>query len=153
MKSLAVFSSQIYKRSILFKDLKMQNLNLPTDNIFKFYALFGLMLIITSAFAFVNLINDTSSKNHELAIKVMEIEAKSNKSELENVLVDFYKQQGNTAVKNLDYYLKWVTYSMLIGIVLSIYGTFVWHFKVQRVDDEIRELQKELLRSQWKSND
>ena len=119
---------------------------LPTDNIFKFYALFGLFLF---AFAIGEGLYLTKSHNEFLMASVVEVEGlrevekpsaaqKARKAVLERLME--VERTDNTFLGNL-------LVALATGaFFLMIYGFQQWHTKIQPLQDEISQLQLKKLR-------
>ncbi len=118
---------------------------LPTDNIYKFYALFGLMLLITSILGVVWLSTSTNEKLYSL---VKEYEAipgtkeEKEKSDLAKVI----EKRLEVQVSNKKLFLQGLGLTIGFAIMLSGYGFRQWHTKIQPKQDEYFELQLEKLR-------
>jgi hypothetical protein len=118
----------------------------PTDNIYKFIGLFGLVVFISSMLAVVYL----TSKNNEVVFKGIEelrnlqmkekltLEESNRKYVLEGIL------QNNTTSTII--YLIILASFLLFGFILSIFGIYYWFKKVQPKQDELLNLQIEKMR-------
>jgi hypothetical protein len=121
---------------------------LPTDNIFKFYALFGLLLLV---FGLGATIYSTKSRNEFLTSAVVEIETlkavvgptagqAARKQVLERLI---------EVVKSDKELFKWASAVMVgVGFWMMVIGFWIWHVKVQRVQDELTTLQLRKLRTE-----
>jgi len=119
---------------------------LPTDNIYKFYALFGLLLII---FAFSAAIYTTKMINEQMYLVAVELE------ELKSLSAPSVRQSAKRAVLELQIEVTKSdrrTYSWG-GVILAAIGTMGvmfgfrrWHSVIQPKQDELVELQLMKLR-------
>jgi hypothetical protein len=120
----------------------------PTDNIYKFSALFGLVLIVSGVFSF----SATYTLSLEKKIKYVEamivLEAKPSRTKLEDDtlalnrrLVEVTRSNEQTANYGLGVLIA-------LGIVLSVYGALGWHKIIQPRDDEITRLQRDKLEAE-----
>lgn len=119
---------------------------IPTDNIFKFYALFGLLLFVFS----VGSIIYVSHSTNELAFQAM-IELPALKQIANPSPIDMAKQQAlekRLEVAEADKkFLNGASNVIAgIGVFLMLYGFWKWHKEVQPVQDETSKLQLEKLR-------
>lgn len=123
----------------------MQNqVPLPTDNIFKFYALFGLLLII---FSFGSLLYVTRSSNEVVFSAVPELEGlkqivKPTPAEVVRITLlekklEITKSDKNTFVNSLGVIAG-------IGVVLMVCGFIKWHTGLQQVLDRTAKVQLEI---------
>ncbi len=120
---------------------------IPTDNIFKFYALFGLLLLITSIMGHVWVSTSTNEKVHSLVKEYEGITgAKEEKSDLAKVIEIRMKVQAENK-KAFTY-----GFSATIGIAfwLMLYGFWQWHTKIQPKQDEYFELRVQKLKQEIK---
>lgn len=118
---------------------------LPTDNIYKFYALFGLMLLITCIIGVVLVSTSTNDKLHSLVKEYESIPG--TKEEKENSdLAKVIEKRLEIQVSNKKLFLRGLGASIGFAIMLSGYGFRQWHTKIQPKQDEYFELQLEKLR-------
>jgi hypothetical protein len=117
---------------------------LPTDNIYKFYALFGLLLFIFSCSA---LIYNNQSNNSRVFEYVMELEAiKTLPADTGSVRKDVAEKKFELLKSDKKFYINAI--GILVGIALwmMFFGFYKWHREIQPVQDEIAKLQLEKLR-------
>ena len=114
---------------------------LPTDNIFKFYALFGLLLLI---FGLSASIYTTKSTNEFMATSVIDLE------ELKSVVAPSARQgarrqilqrQIEVAKSDKEFFMRACGGVGAIGLALMLFGFWKWHVDVQPTLDEITQLQ------------
>lgn len=118
------------------------NVPIPTDNLYKFLALFGLVLVIAS-FAGLYL----AYANHRvemISIQDREFElakAARNLSPSAVAEIEFdLAVRGDVSGGNLMTFDLIMVFVMLIGIALCLTGFLLWS-RVQRLQDELLELQ------------
>lgn len=119
---------------------------LPTDNIYKFYALFGLTLFI---FSFGGALYVGRSTNEVVFQTIPEIE--SIKQIANPTVADLAKKQVlekrlEVAVADRTLNVRLLGGLGGIAILLMAFGFWKWHTKVQRVETEMAELQLRKLR-------
>jgi hypothetical protein len=111
----------------------------PTDNIYKFYALFGLLLVISSLLGAVYSTKSTNEAVYELVKEYYSIV--NPESEGSIVLQDIIKKQLDVATKDKKFFQSSLGVIIAIGIFMSYYGFNNWHKKVQPLQDRLTELQ------------
>lgn len=118
---------------------------ISTDNIYKFACLFGLALIIVSIFSFVS----TYTASLDRKVKYMEIiiplEAKTQRNKAEDDLLLLNKKLVEVAKSNEGAANAAISAVLSIGLILSAFGAYQWHVKIQLRDDQLAHLQMEKL--------
>lgn len=114
---------------------------LPTDNIYKFYALFGLLLLVTSIAAFVYLHQTTNALLFEALINVEELSSKENPTPVEAKKKEVLKRRIDIAVEDKAAFNKALGALMGLAIVAMSYGFRQWHYVVQPKQDKLLDLQ------------
>jgi len=113
---------------------------LPTDNIYKFYAFFGLLLVIFSigAVLYVNKItNDIAYKN---AVEYEVLKADPLRSLPQEARFKILTKQFEIAVQNKDMFNSFLGVFIGIGLLMIFYGFRKWHLEIQPIQDEILRL-------------
>jgi hypothetical protein len=119
---------------------------LPTDNIYKFYALFGLLLFIFgigASIAQIKLTNDFMVKSY-IELEMLKAIEKPNAVEalrrtVTERMIDIEKSDKEV--------FKWgLALIAAAGFFLMIYGFGKWHSRIQPMQDELLQLQLEKLR-------
>lgn len=121
----------------------------PTDNIYKFLATFGLVVMVVSlTLMFVNsrtanqVVFDSAQAYYDL---------KSNEDPLIEEREELLNKQVQVAVSNREHG-KWILAIIFaIGFYSSCFGFYRWYRNVQPVHDEILELQKRKLELEIRS--
>lgn len=117
---------------------------LPTDNIYKFYALFGLSLFIFCAAASIYTARTT---NETILQTVVENAAISDTNSPEAVVrKQVLERRYELAVGERKATDKLLTGGVFLGTALMILGFASWQLKTQPVQDEIAKLQRDKLR-------
>lgn len=120
----------------------------PTDNIFKFYALFSLLLFIFSCGA---LIYSTQMTNQIIFSTVVELETLKEQPNPSNTVlakIAGLERQKEIALKNRTFY-EWVLGGLSgLSVWLGFYGFRRWHKDIQPVIDEMQRVQLEIARLQ-----
>lgn len=114
---------------------------LPTDNIYKFYALFGILLFISSMAASIYLHKTTNELIFEVAVLVEELETKENPSRAEIKRREMAEKRVEIAVKDRkDINIALSLVFVLSGLLVTI-GFWKWQTEVQPKQDKLRDLQ------------
>ncbi len=119
---------------------------LPTDSIYKFYALFGLLLFIFSLGATIYVSRSTNDLVFSSAV-----EYETLKSIEKPTTAEVTKRQGiekrlEIALADKKFFLYALGALAGLGMVAMIYGFTKWHRDIQPVQDETAKLQLEKLR-------
>jgi len=114
---------------------------LPTDNIYKFYALFGLLLLVTSIASFIYLHQTTNALLFETEIIVEELNDKKDISLNEARRQSFLQHRIDIAKKDRDFYNNGLAVLLVISAVAMIYGFSQWHYVVQPKQDKLLDFQ------------
>jgi hypothetical protein len=120
----------------------------PTDNIFKFYALFGLLLLVFSC-ASVLYVNATS--NAAIIDSVPELEALKElaaPSRADEAKIAILERKIEITKKDRDFYTKAIAGLMVVAIIAMGYGFLKWHTEIQPVLDETAKVQLEAAKLQ-----
>jgi hypothetical protein len=119
---------------------------LPTDNIYKFYALFGLLLFIFgigATIAQTKLTNDFMVKSY-IELELLKAIEKPNPVE---ALRRTVTERMIEVEKSDKEFFKWgLAFISAVGFFLMIYGFGKWHSRIQPTQDEMLQLQLEKLR-------
>ena len=110
---------------------------LPTDNIYKFYALFGLFILFLCMLAFVTTYNvhtGVAFQVHE-ELQVLNKVEKPSRSQIVRKEVLERKEEINT--ENKKSYMTVISKGFTIAIILITFGFIAWHYKVQPLQDEL----------------
>lgn len=112
----------------------MQNkVPLPTDNIYKFFALFGLILVI---FSIAATIYNTKEANNQLIDIAIQLDD-SNSSALSDKTVDYIERHKDIIVSDRKGFNTLLIALAIIGALLGLFGFFRWMFKIQPQQDEL----------------
>lgn len=109
---------------------------LPTDNIYKFYALFGLFLFLACTYVFVNLqqsFNEKVFKRH-IELKTLQDIEQMNAAQL--ATKEVLEKQAEIDSSDKKFFLNSIALFFSIAILLMIFGFYQWHKKIQPQQDE-----------------
>ena len=119
---------------------------IPTDNIYKFYALFGLVLFISCIAAFLYVNSSTNELIFSAVPEYKALEAIEHPTAFETTKKQFIEKRVEVAIADRKF-LEIVIGAILgISILLIGYGFRRWHSQVQPLQDETARLQLEKLR-------
>lgn len=120
----------------------------PTDNIYKFSALFGLAIIVSGIFSFAAMYSSSLSSKVKYAETVIALESKVARTKLEedtlaltNKLIEI--TQSNEKTANIA-----IGSLIGVGLVLSFIGGVRWYTVIQCRDDQIAGLQIQKLEAE-----
>lgn len=113
---------------------------LPTDNIYKFYALFGLLLLITSSLSIIWLSNTTNETIHSL-VKEYEALPGNTEEKEESALGKIIEARVDVATTNRKHFNIALGAIWGMSLCLLFYGFRQWHTKIQPKQDAYFDLQ------------
>jgi hypothetical protein len=117
---------------------------LPTDNIYKFYALFGLSLFIFCAGASIY---NARTANETIFQAAVENAAITDTNSPEAVVKkQVWEKRSEIAVTDRKAFDKILRSFAITGLVMMFGGFLLWQFITQPVQDEIAKLQRDKLR-------
>lgn len=137
-----------WKESNPFISSMQPSLPIPTDNIYKFSCLFGLVLIVSAIFAFVTSYSSSLDRTVKYSEVVIPLEAKAERSKSEENLLAMNRKLIEVTKSN-EKAANWAIGVLLaIGLGLSVYGARKWHEVIQDRDNQMAELQLRKLASE-----
>ncbi|WP_416397404.1 hypothetical protein [Allohahella sp. A8] len=119
---------------------------LPTDNIFKFYALFGLLLVIFGIGSTVYVNQATNDLVFNIAVEYETLKADPMRSVSHEANFQVLKRRLEIAKQNNGAFFTGLSVVIAIGIFMMWYGFKKWHTEVQPVQDEMARLSLKRLR-------
>lgn len=124
------------------------NIPVPTDNIYKFYAISGVVLALLSI---VSLVYVYSAMLREgdinfVELITLELDAGNNADNVKNTQLEFKKKFFEIKFKNLSAAKTLLLSTSVLGMSVAAYGFVCWHSRVQVRDNDIAELQREKLK-------
>ncbi len=124
---------------------------LPTDNIFKFYALFGLLLLIASLFFFTQLISSYNDKAFDRYIKLEVLNAIEKLTSEQKARKEILETQKEIDKFDKQLYLNGISVFIALSILSMFFGFHQWHTKIQPMQDKASELSIEKLKLEIKA--
>jgi len=126
---------------------------LPTDNIYKFYALLGLLILLTTAIMFFIRNEHYNTVAFERYIPMEILKAKKNSlNEDEKLELFVYEQKAelDKANKEFEFFI-YVMCFIFLGVGFTAYGFYQWHSKIQPKQDRLLDLQIQKLENDVKT--
>ncbi|HOI52754.1 MAG TPA: hypothetical protein PLN02_10290 [Azonexus sp.] len=119
---------------------------LPTDSIYKFYALFGLLVFVFCVGATIYISRSTND-----LIFTSSIEYETLKTIEKPTTVEVAKREGiekrvEVALADKTFFLRALGVIAALGMLTMAYGFLKWHREIQPIQDETARLQLAKLR-------
>lgn len=109
---------------------------LPTDNIYKFYALFGLLLFLACIYAFVNIYQTYNEKLFKRHVEIQTLQDVKSPSAAQIATKEVLEKQSEIDSSDKKTYLNFIGIFLSVAIGLMIFGFHQWHTKIQPLQDE-----------------
>lgn len=122
------------------------NIPLPTDSIYKFYAMFGLLLLIFSAGSTLYVSHSTNDLIFSSAIEYETLKAIEKPTTVEIAKRVGIEKRIEIAIADRKFHINALGTIGGLAILLMVYGFAKWHRDIQPVQDETARLQLEKLR-------
>lgn len=114
---------------------------LPTDNIFKFYALFGLLLFIFGFGSALYTNELTNEKIFQTAIELESVNSKIAYTSVDEVRKTALKRKLEIVISDKKFYLYACNGLVAIAVFMMMYGFGKWHKEIQPIQDDMIKLQ------------
>ncbi|MGO8989285.1 MAG: hypothetical protein ACLQGU_14740 [bacterium] len=120
---------------------------LPTDNLYKFMALSGIILIISSFYIVWKHSDRSQQLLRELnaSLAVENTNSDNRRSDLSDLKLK--SEELKFILKEKPWYMTFLLISQFMGLVLSIVGFRLWYLRVQKYQDIILAKQARSLRT------
>lgn len=119
----------------------MNRIPIPTDNIYKFYALFGLALIFASVLMVFVTTSNTNEEVFKRTIEMETLKAVKEPTAPEKVRAEILQKLIDIAIADKKFINQLCGGVLGIGIVAVVFGFSRWHMLVQPAQDELVRLQ------------
>lgn len=119
---------------------------LPTDNVYKFYALFGLALLM---FGLASILYVNKATNDFMATAYVDLEELKSQAILkprDEARKRILERQVEVAKNDKEFFLSGAAGVAAIGTLAMVLGFTRWQLRIQPVQDEIADLQLAKLR-------
>lgn len=113
---------------------------LPTDNIFKFYALFGLVLTIFGIGSILYSNKSTNDFVFQVAVEYETLKVDPARTFQQEARFQLLERKIKVMKNDKTFYLSCLGIVVGIGIFTLGYGFIKWHTEVQPIQDEITRL-------------
>lgn len=123
---------------------------LPTDNIYKFYALFSLVIFIFAAASSLYTNRTTNEQIIALHIELETINSIKNPSSVDKLRKALVERQIEVNRSDKNFYKWGLAILSAFGTIGMIYGFSKWQKEVQPIADEAAQVQLELAKLQLK---
>ncbi|WKE65511.1 hypothetical protein PVT67_17870 [Gallaecimonas kandeliae] len=124
---------------------------LPTDNIYKFYALFGLVIFIFSLSSVLYLNRSTNDFFYNTALSIEALESIKIRTPVQETDLKLLKKKMDVSLDDKNFLLRCSGGVGGLGLLLILFGFYRWHTKVQPLQDELTELTVQKLRKDLES--
>ncbi|MDD1509563.1 hypothetical protein [Pseudomonas sp. CNPSo 3701] len=120
----------------------------PTDNLFKFYALFGLLLFVFACGALIYVNQTTNTLMFESVVELERLKEQENPSPSVVAKISALERMMDVGRENKRFYVSSTGFLAGIGFWLAVYGFARWHRKLQPLIDESQRVQLEIAKLQ-----
>ena len=124
---------------------------LPTDNIYKFYALFGLLLLISSMVLFVSTYSAFQTRASDRFIELSVLSELKSPSVEEKARKKLLEALSEVDKSDKQTYLVFIGIFIFIAGALIWYGFRKWHKEIQPKQDLLLSLEIEKMRLEVKT--
>ncbi|CAZ96801.1 hypothetical protein [Zobellia galactanivorans] len=130
--------------------------NLPTDNLYKFLSIFGLILFVFGTYLYNTKPNEIYLKVDDYNVKNQILKTNTEKDSIinlhqelinEKIKLNVLEEQINRDIKRLPKELKMYSVIAIIGLIMIGFGFFKWYFKTQYYNDKILKNESEKLKN------
>lgn len=121
-------------------------LSIPTDNIYKFYAIFGLVLFVFSIASMIYTNKNTNELIFSSAIEKENLLLTPNPTTVEKAKLLAIEKRLDISLKDKSFFNNALSIFVAIGTYLSFWGFMKWVKVIQPIQDETAKLQLEKLR-------
>ncbi len=118
----------------------MQNkVPLPTDNVYKFFALFGLILLIFSLGATIYITKEANVQLIDIATQLDSTSSNNFSDETKSIIEEY----RNVIISDRDGFNDLLVGLAIFGTLLGLFGFSIWMFKIQPQQDKLVAFQLE----------
>jgi len=118
----------------------LSKMSLPTDNIYKFYAIFGLLLLITSLFLFTQLVSNYNNKAFDRYIDLEILKAVNKPNAEQKAKKEILEAKKDIDTSDKNFYLTCLGLFVGLSLFSMLYGFYQWHNKIQPMQDKAEKL-------------
>ena len=121
---------------------------LPTDSLYKFCALFGILIVIVFGGASIYLNTKTNATLIELAIDYETLKSIEERTKVQETEFKLVERQIEIAVSDKNAFMYFISAFIVLGLFLLVYGFSKCYKIVQPIQDETARLNLEKLRNE-----
>lgn len=121
---------------------------IPTDNIYKFYAFFGLLLLMFSIGSSIYIHGTTNELIFSAAVEIETLNSIQQPSQVDEVKKKVIEKKLEIATQDKKFIINMLGFLIAISGMLMYYGFLKWHKEIQPIQDETARLQLEKLRKE-----
>jgi hypothetical protein len=126
------------------KELNMESkLPVPTDNIYKFYSLFGLLIFLSCIYGLVNISENYNQKVFKRYVDLETLHSLKNPDITQTATINMLEKQEEIDIADKKAFLNILNGVAGAALMLIMYGFYQWHTKIQPQQDKILEIQIE----------
>ncbi len=114
---------------------------LPTDNIYKFYAIFGLVLLISCFYFFCVIHNFYNDRAVESYVELETLRGLPQSTQEQAFRRTLLEELETVSKSDKKFYLRALGTFMGIGLILVVGGFSFWHIKIQPMQDRLTAMQ------------
>ena len=126
---------------------------LPTDNIYKFYALLGLLILLTTAIMFFtrHIHYNSMAFDRYIPMEILKAKKTLNKDEARELLVFEERAKMDESDEDVELGI-YAFFFLTLGVGFTVYGFGYWHTKIQPKQDRLLDLQIQKLEKEIKAS-
>jgi short subunit fatty acids transporter len=132
----------------LIRNFMDNRIPLPTDNIFKFYALFSLLLLVFSVGSVLYVNKATNEQIVSLLVEYKTLETEKSLDPVKALRKDILERQIEVILSDKRFYRHSLSILMGLSVLGMWYGFSKWHKVVQPVFDEMHQVQLDIAKLQ-----
>lgn len=119
-------------------------ISLPTDNIYKFYAIFGLLLLISSMVLFVTVYSTFQERAFSRFLELKVLTEVKDLTAQQVAKKELLSTQAKIDASDKETYLSSIGVFLTISLVLIFFGFWRWHKYIQPKQDLLlaRQIEK-----------
>jgi len=116
----------------------------PTDNIFKFYALFGLLLFVFSCGSILYVTRSSNEVVFAVAPELDGLKQIAQPTRSDSLRIALLEKKLEITKADKNFFLNAVGIIVAVAVLLIVYGFSQWHTKVQPMLDRTTKAQTEI---------
>ncbi|MEL0606922.1 hypothetical protein [Vibrio echinoideorum] len=128
------------------------NANVPTDNIYKFFAILGLVLTVFGGYIFNSTHNNFNNNLFKYAINLSKLELIEKPNLHEEMQIAALEKRIELLKADKPFNMNVSSFFVALGLILMSYGFIRWHFHLQPKLDELLDLQLKKARADASGN-